>query len=102
LLLRDGRVAQLIDHSDHLWTRILDVPAALSARRYQARGEIVLQVEDEMGFAGGRFLLDVSPEVVVDGGTGQAAHPASCVPTEADPDLTVSVGSLATAYLGGI
>lgn len=101
LWLRDGRVAQLVDHSDHLWVRVLDLPAALEARRYQARGELVIQVEDPMGFADGRFRLEVSPEIVIGDGH-QPAHPARCVPTDAAPDLTVPVGALGAAYLGGV
>lgn len=101
LWLRDGRVAELVDRSDHVWARIMDVPAALSARRYQARGEIVFEVVDPMGYASGRFLLEMSPDVVPDGETA-AAHPARCVPTDAEPDLTVPVGALGAAYLGGV
>lgn len=102
LWLKDGRVARLADRFDHIWVRVLDVPAALTARRYQTPGEIVLQVDDPMGFAGGRFLLEVSADVATDGANALAAHPARCVATDADPDVTVPVGALGAAYLGGV
>jgi predicted acetyltransferase len=102
LSLRDGRVAELVDHSDHVWVRLLDVPAALMARRYQARGALVIQVEDPMGFATGRFLLDVAADVAEDGSYEHAAHPARVEPTDAEPDLTVPVWALGAAYLGGL
>jgi predicted acetyltransferase len=90
LWLIDGRRAQLDDRSDHLWTRILDVPAALTARTYGTTGRLVLEVDDPLGFAGGRYALEASP-------TG-----ASCTPTSDDPNLTLPVGALGAAYQGGL
>ena len=34
--------------SDGLWVRIIDVPAALTARRYAAPVNMVIEVTDEM------------------------------------------------------
>jgi predicted acetyltransferase len=90
LWLHDGRRANLVDRSDHLWARILDVPAALTARSYGCSGRIVVEVDDPQGFAGGRFVLDASPEG------------ASCVPTTDSPDLVLPVATLGAAYLGGL
>ena len=87
--LVDGRTAVLADRSDHIWLRLLDVAAALSARTYACDGSLVVEVVDPLGFAAGRFALDASPE----GGT--------CLPTDLSPDLTVPVGVLSAAYLGG-
>ncbi len=42
---RAVKVAEL----DHLWIRILDVPAALEARTYAAPGRLVLGVTDPFG-----------------------------------------------------
>jgi predicted acetyltransferase len=89
LWLRDGRMAVLTDRSDHVWARVLDVPTALTARRYAASGRLVLQVDDPMGLAAGRFVLDAGP----DG--------ARCEPTTEEPDLVLPVGALGAAYLGG-
>ena len=90
LWLHDGRRANLVDRSDHLWARVLDVPAALTARTYGFSGRLVLEVDDPFGFAAGRFALDASPSG------------ASCVPTTDSPDLALPVGALSAAYLGGL
>lgn len=69
--------------------RLLDVPAALAARRYPVTGTITMTVSDPV-LAGndGQFLLD--------GGPGGAA----CRAVDGDPELALSVGDLAAAYLG--
>jgi predicted acetyltransferase len=85
----DGRSARLVDHSDHVWVRVLDVPAALERRRYDIPGRLAIDVVDPRGFAHGRYLLDAGP----DG--------ATCRPTDAEADLTVPVAALGAAYLGG-
>lgn len=89
LALVDARAARLVDRSDHIWLRVLDVPTALAARRYAGRGSLVLDVADPGGPAHGRFRLDAGP----DG--------AECIPTTAEPDLAVDVATLGAAYLGG-
>ena len=76
---------------DHLWTRILDVPAALEARSYFAPGRVVIEVNDRLGFAAGRWALEVS--------TGGAA---TVVPTTDDATVTMDVNELAAIYLGGV
>ncbi len=88
LLLAAPRRLQQV-RNDHIWVRLLDVAAALAARRYAVEGEVVLEVSD--GFtpdAGGRFLLRGGP----DG--------AECARTERPADLRLSSMDLATAYLG--
>jgi predicted acetyltransferase len=89
LALHDARTGSLSDRSDHLWVRILDLPIALTARRYAAPGALVLQVEDPQGFAAGRFRLEAGPEG------------AECSPSDEEPDLALNVGALGAAYLGG-
>jgi predicted acetyltransferase len=89
LALADARMGALVNRSDHLWVRMLDVPAALTARRYAADGSLVLEVVDPLGHAAGRFALQGGP----DG--------ATCGATDAEPDLVVPVGALGAAYLGG-
>jgi predicted acetyltransferase len=90
LTLLDGRTANLVDRSDHLWLRVLDVATALTARRYAAPGTLVIEVDDPLGFAAGRFRLEAGP----DG--------AECRATTAAPDLRVPAGALGAAYLGGV
>ena len=89
LALVDGRAAQLADRSDHVWVRVVDVPAALTARTYAGEGTLVIEVADPMGYGTGRFRLEAGP----DG--------ATCTTTTEDADLTVPVGALGAAYLGG-
>jgi len=90
-LLRDARTLVMTSQVDFVWLRILDVPAALRARSYQAPGEIVLEVvDDHTGrYAAGRYRLSADLDEV------------SCEPTRAEPDLQVSQTALASAYLGG-
>lgn len=87
-LVSDVRGARLVGQQDHLWVRILDVPAALSARRYEHDGELVLEVTDDMGFAGGRYQMRVT------------AGEARLESTTASPDVTLPVSSLGSVYLG--
>jgi len=91
-LLPDGRALRGSYVADGLWLRLLDVPAALSARRYQVADRLVLEVvdDDAGGFAAGRYVLD--------GGPDGAKCQASTVDT---PDLRVHQRALAMAYLGG-
>jgi predicted acetyltransferase len=89
-LLTDRRAARQSARADFLWTRLLDVPGCLAARRYERPGDVVLEVHDEHGWAGGRFALEVA-----DDGT------AACGPTSAAADLELPVGVLAAAWLGG-
>ncbi len=91
-LLADGRVLHQDRASDGIWLRFLDLPAALSARRYGVSDRLVLDVVDDDigGFANGRYVLDGGP----DG--------AGCRPSTVDtPDLRVHQRALAAAYLGG-
>lgn len=75
---------------DGLWVRLVDVPAALAARRYAAPGRVVFEVRD--GFCAwneGRVELEADHEG------------ASCRPTDEVADLVLTVNDLGAAYLGG-
>ncbi|MGN7797442.1 GNAT family N-acetyltransferase [Leifsonia sp. 22587] len=87
-LVSDIRGAQVTAVEDHLWVRILDVPAALQARTYERDGSIALEVADDLGMAGGRYRLTV---------TDRRAEVAT---TEDDADVTLPVASLGSVYLG--
>ncbi|WP_055557288.1 GNAT family N-acetyltransferase [Streptomyces sp. NBRC 110028] len=88
LLLADPRAARPTTYADYLWLRPLDVPALLETRTYPVSGSLVLDLRDPAGLAGGRFLLDASP----DG--------ATCAPTTRPADLTMGIGELGTVWLG--
>ena len=89
--LQDGRTLVMTQQFDFLWLRLLDVTAALSARRYAVPGDLVLEVIDEdIGrFTSGRYRLAAGD----DG--------AECAPTTAGADVEITQRALASIYLGG-
>jgi predicted acetyltransferase len=87
--LQDLRQLRPRDLRDFLWLRLIDVAGALAARAYPTHDTLVLESVDPLGLAAGRWRLDASP----DG--------AACAPTSASADLTLSLGDLGAAYLGG-
>lgn len=70
-LVANPRAVQTVARREHLWLRLLDVPAALSARRYAAADSVLLRVTDPLGLAAGAWMLTVgsdgSATVAVDG-----------------------------------
>lgn len=90
-LFTDSRRVRTTLLSDWGWVRPLDVPAYLSARRYDAAARLVLEVHDRFrpeGAAAGRFVLDAGP----DG--------ASCTRTTEEPDLVLGVDDVGAVSLG--
>ena len=76
--------------SDGLWLRIVDVPGALTGRRYGAPVDLTLKIEDDLFPENcGTFRLT---------GLKTGAH---CVPTTDEPDLALDIATLANLYLGG-
>jgi predicted acetyltransferase len=76
---------------DGTWLRLVDVEAALRARRYAAGGRLALRVHDSLcEWNDGTFELDGGPEG------------ARCGPTTASPDLELSAADLAATFLGGV
>lgn len=88
-LLTDPRQVRTTAMPDGLWVRVLDVPAALSARRYAVEIDVVLEVPDPFLDRGGRFRLRGGP----DG--------ATCEPTGAAADAGVEIRALGSMLLGG-
>jgi predicted acetyltransferase len=76
--------------TDSLWVRLIDLPAALAARRYAAPVDVVLEVTDPL-LAGntGRWRLTGGPAA------------ATCVRTGEPADLACSITDLGAVYLGG-
>ncbi|MFU8852807.1 GNAT family N-acetyltransferase [Micromonospora sp. SL1-18] len=76
--------------SDALWVRLVDVPAALAARRYATDVDVVIEVTDELlPENAGRWRL-------VGGPSG-----AECTATTAPAQLACDVRALGELYLGG-
>jgi predicted acetyltransferase len=75
---------------DGLWLRLLDVPAALAARRFAAPVDVVIEVKDPNFAANaGRFRL-----------VGDQRS-ATCTPTDEPADIEATAHALGSAYLGG-
>jgi predicted acetyltransferase len=86
-LLEPRRLALTV--LDGVWLRILDLPAALTARSYVGSGSLVLDVSDDMFDSNaGRWRLAVT------GGRAEVAR------TKDAPDIELDIGTLAAAYLG--
>lgn len=80
----------------NLWIRLVDVPAALSARAYAAPLDVVLEVDDAFcPWNGRRYRLAVGAA-----GVGVAGA-ATCERTDAPADVACSAANLGAAYLGG-
>jgi len=72
---------------DALWTRLVDVGAALSGRAYAGDGRVVFDVRDAVcPWNEGRWSLEGR----------EAAR------TDAEPDLALDVAALGSAYLGAV
>lgn len=76
---------------DALWVRLVDVAAALTARRYRASDRVVLEVEDRFcQWNDGRYALET-----------EADGTATVGSTDAAPDVACTANDLAAVYLGG-
>lgn len=87
-LVRDRRQVHR-SRTDTLWLHLLDIPAALQARQYEA--------DEKFSFALGtdESMSELSTwELVAEGGTGV------CRSYEGEPDLRLSRQSLSSLYLG--
>jgi len=75
---------------DGLHLRLVDLPAALTGRRYATAVDVVLEVTDELRpDNAGRWRLTADGDAV------------SCDRTTDPPDLACDIADLAAAYLGG-
>ncbi|GAA1726411.1 GNAT family N-acetyltransferase [Isoptericola hypogeus] len=77
--------------TDNVWVRVVDLPAALAGRRYQADVDVVLGVTDHrLSDNAGAWRLRAA-----------AFGEATCERADAAPDLELDVRELGAAYLGG-
>lgn len=88
LKLSDQRAAHTKGMDDYLWVRINDVPEVLGSRVYGADTDLVLEITDPLGLAGGRFLLQTRDGV------------GKCTPHDGPPDVELGLAALTTIFMG--
>lgn len=92
-LLVSPRAVHTTSVDDYVWTRLLDVPAALGRRTYASTGRVTIEVHDP-SFPGesadGVFALDGGPEG------------ADVTRTGASADLECDIVALSAVWLGGV
>jgi predicted acetyltransferase len=111
--------------TDALWARLVDVPAALEARRYAAPLDVVIEVDDAMlPENAGRWRLRAIGDTAqredrslrgpqsqasstaqredrsLRGPQSQASYTVSCTPSADPAELACDVSDLGAAYLG--
>ncbi|MCL2594704.1 MAG: GNAT family N-acetyltransferase [Promicromonosporaceae bacterium] len=88
LVNRRAALPKLVDNQ---WIRIIDLPAALTTRKYQADLDVVLDVTDErLPANAGNWRLQA-----------RAFGEATCVRTDSPAEVTLDVRELGSIYLGG-
>lgn len=87
-LLTNPRAVKTTGRYDSLWTRVMDVPAALTARTYQHDADLVLAVDDPFRNAGGTYALRIRDGI------------AECEPTTRPADLELGIDVLGSLYFG--
>jgi predicted acetyltransferase len=90
-MLADPRRLRTTLSSDFLWVRLVDIPAALAARRYAMEGRLVLDIADPfLPENSGRYLLEGGPDGAV------------CQRSDGAPDVALDVSDLGALFLGGV
>jgi predicted acetyltransferase len=81
--------------ADGLWVRLVNVPAALTGRRYACPVDVVIEVRDSyLAGNAGRWRLRTA-------GSSDDGFAAACEATTGQADLSLGVAELGAAYLGG-
>lgn len=93
-MIADQRAAK-ITVTDHQYVRILDVPAALAARRFDVSDTIAIAVSDPLDIAGGTFVLTTDAD-------GAASVEAVDDPPAGVPLVSLGVSELSSLLLGGV
>ena len=94
-MLADQRAAT-VTVTDHQYVRIIDVAAALEARRFDAPGRLAFEVSDPIGLSTGRHLLEVDQT-----GTGRVSTwEGEAAPSDAVL-VRLGIAELSAVYLGG-
>lgn len=95
-MISDQRAAT-VTVRDHQYVRILDVPEVLGARTFGAAGLLALEVDDPIGIAGGRWLLEVD-----DDGRGVVTDWDTERPPEGATVVALGIAELSAVSLGGV
>jgi predicted acetyltransferase len=90
LLLADPRACAVTGQQDETWLRIVDVPAALAARRFAPAEPVLLAVHDPL------LTANAGVYRIADG----SAERVAAIGGPVRPDLECGVDALAMAYLG--
>lgn len=83
-----GRRRAVAEVGDNLWVRILDVPAALTGRRYAASVDTTLAVREPLDASVSTWRLEATPEG------------ASCTPYLGEAAVALDVEDLGACFLG--
>jgi predicted acetyltransferase len=90
--LADSRQLAVTGVHDHLWVRLVDLPAALSRRRYVTEGSLILDVTDPFcPWNERRWLLEGGPD-------GAGCEPADHTP---GASLRLDAAALGSLFLDG-
>ncbi|MDT0211014.1 GNAT family N-acetyltransferase [Curtobacterium sp. BRD11] len=92
--LGDNRAYDVEHEEDHVWLRVLDVPAVLSSRPYAVDGSVTLAVSDAMRFASGTYRLDVTD--------GQGTVTRLSDGADGEADLRLDVADLGAVLIGSV
>ena len=95
-MIADPRAAT-VTVTDHQYVRVIDVPAALEARRYGAPGVLALDIHDPIGLSTGRFVLEVDDE-----GVGRVRTWEDELAPAGAVTLALGITELSALYLGGV
>lgn len=86
--LVDPRVVKVTGSTDAIWLRVLDAASALRQRGFDHEGELVLAVDDPLGFASGAYRIEAAD------GWVEVAR------TDAEPDAVIDIEGLGSIYFG--
>lgn len=88
--------------SDALWVRLTDLPRALAQRRYASRADVTIEVTDALfPEHRGHWRLRTQEQVSRAGDGPGLAAVCERADGSTGADLTLDVGALGAAYLGG-
>lgn len=86
LSLADERAVKVSSLGDWVWLRILDVPGAVAGRAFDSDGQVVVGIDDPMGYASGTWRITAAD------GAGSAEL------TDAEPEVRLNVATLALLW----